>query len=60
MGVVNDPVEDGVGEGGFTDQIMPAIDRDLAGDQRRAAAVAVFPRQRPESRRCFHHSRMSR
>src|SRR6266436_9579036 len=42
MGVVNDPVEDGVGEGWLADQVMPAIDRDLAGDQGGAAAVAVL------------------
>ena len=43
MGVVNDPVEDGVGEsGGTADQVMPAIDRDLAGNQGGATAVAVL------------------
>ena len=39
MGIVNDAVEDGVGQGGITDQIMPSIDRDLAGDQRGTSAV---------------------
>ena len=29
MGVVNDPVEDGVGESGLADQVVPAVDRDL-------------------------------
>src|SRR5712691_44413 len=33
MGVVDDPVEDGVGEGRLADQVVPAVDRDLAGDQ---------------------------
>jgi hypothetical protein len=42
MGVVDDAVEDGVGEGRFADQVVPFVDRDLAGDQRGAAAVAVF------------------
>ncbi len=28
MGIVNDPVEDGVGESGLADQVMPAVDRD--------------------------------
>src|SRR5258708_27632967 len=42
MGVVDDPVKDGVGEGGLADQVVPAVDRDLAGDQRGAAAVAFF------------------
>src|SRR5438270_675860 len=42
MGVVDDPVEDGVGEGRLADQVVPAVDRDLAGDQGGAAAVAFF------------------
>src|SRR6266478_8627828 len=42
MGVVDDPVEDGVGEGGLADQVVPAVDRDLAGDQGGAATVAFF------------------
>jgi hypothetical protein len=39
---MDDAVEDGVGEGRFANQVMPAIDRDLAGDQGGAATVAVF------------------
>ena len=42
MGVVDDAVEDGIGQGWIADQVVPAIDRNLAGDQRRAAAVAVL------------------
>src|SRR6266849_9975641 len=42
MGIVDDPVEDGVGKGRLADQVVPAVDRDLAGDKRGAAAVAVF------------------
>src|SRR6516164_3718029 len=42
MGVVNDAVEDGVGERRFPDQVVPTVDRDLASDQRGAAAVAVL------------------
>src|SRR6516164_7583095 len=42
MRVVDDAVEDRVGEGRFADQIVPAVDRDLAGDQRGATAVAVL------------------
>jgi hypothetical protein len=42
MGVVNDPVEDGVGESGLADQVMPAVDRDLTGNQRGATAIAVL------------------
>ena len=42
VGVVDDAVEDGVGQGRIADQIMPAVHRDLAGDQRGAAAVAFL------------------
>src|SRR5713226_993674 len=42
MGVVDDPVEDGVGEGRLADQVVPAVDRDLAGDQGGTAAVAIL------------------
>src|SRR5215472_6157532 len=42
MSVMDDAVEDGVGEGRFADRIVPTVDRDLAGDQRGAAAVAVL------------------
>jgi len=31
MGVVDDRVEDGVGEGRLADQVVPAVDRDLRG-----------------------------
>jgi hypothetical protein len=40
--VVNDPVEDGIGESGLADQVVPAVDRDLAGDQGGAAAIAIL------------------
>ena len=42
MRIVDNAVEDGVGEGGLGDQIVLAVDRDLDGDQSGAAAVAVF------------------
>ena len=32
VGVVNDTVEDGVGERGDTNQVMPAVDGNLTGD----------------------------
>src|SRR5689334_2161697 len=38
---VNDAIEDGVTESRIADYLMPAIDWDLAGDQQRAAIVAV-------------------
>ena len=42
MGVVDDAVEDGVGQSWIADQVVPAVDWDLAGDQRGAASVAVL------------------
>src|SRR5260370_25461133 len=64
VGVVNDAVENGVGEGRLADQVMPALDRDLAGDPRGAAAVALFddfqrivamlPPQRPQPPHLVH------
>ena len=38
---MNDAVEDGVGEGRDADQLAPAGDRNLAGDDERAFVVAV-------------------
>ena len=40
--VVNEAIQDGVGVGGIADQLMPSIDRQLAGDDGGAAAVAVI------------------
>ena len=42
MGVVDEAVEDGVGIGRIADHLMPFVDRDLAGEDGRAAAVAFF------------------
>ncbi|HUA54675.1 MAG TPA: hypothetical protein VMB81_21025 [Candidatus Sulfotelmatobacter sp.] len=42
VGGVDDAVEDGVGDGGVADQVVPAVDWDLAGDDGCAAAAAVF------------------
>jgi len=42
MGVVDDAVEDGVGDGGFADDGVPSVDRDLAGDEGGAAAAALL------------------
>ena len=41
MGVVDQAVEYGVGEGRFADEVVPAVDRELAGDQGGGATVAV-------------------
>src|SRR5271166_2588008 len=42
IGVVNDAVEDGVGERGNADQVMPAVHGNLAGDDERAFVVAIL------------------
>lgn len=42
MGVVDQAVEDGIGDGGIADDLVPAVDRDLAGDDDRAGLVAVL------------------
>ena len=41
VGVVDEAVEDGVGDGGIADDLVPVLDRHLAGDDGRAAFVAV-------------------
>ena len=38
---MHETVEDGVGDRGICDQLVPVLDGDLAGHNRRAAAVAV-------------------
>ena len=42
MGVVDEAVENGVGIGRVADHGMPFVDRDLAGEDGRAAAVAIL------------------
>src|SRR6516162_4551569 len=42
VSIVDDPVEDGVGQGRLANQVVPAVDGDLASDQRGAGPVAVF------------------
>jgi hypothetical protein len=39
---MNDAVEDGVGERGNPDQVMPAVHGNLAGDDERAFVVAIL------------------
>jgi hypothetical protein len=41
VGVVDEAVEDGVGERRIADDIVPVFDRDLAGDDGGGAAVAI-------------------
>ena len=42
MGVVHQPVEGGIGQGGFTQGIVPTGDRKLAGDDGGAPLAAVL------------------
>ena len=42
MGVVDDAVEDGVGQRRIADDLVPAVDRQLAGDDQRAGVVAIL------------------
>src|SRR5438128_7754215 len=41
MGAMDDAVENGVSQGGVANDFMPAIDRDLAGDQQGSPVVAI-------------------
>jgi len=42
MRIVDNAVEDGVGEGGIADYIVPAVHWELTGDQCCAAAATFF------------------
>jgi len=39
---VNDAIEDGVGDGGITDDVMPVFERQLAGDEDGSDVVAIL------------------
>ena len=39
--VVDDAIEDGIGEGRIADDLMPGLDRELACDQRGSSAIAT-------------------
>ena len=41
MGIVEEPVNDVVAEGGVAADIVPVVDGDLAGKERAATGVAV-------------------
>ena len=41
MGVVDEAVEDSVGVGRIADDVVPATDGNLRGDERRAAPLTV-------------------
>ena len=40
--VVNDAIENGISVGRITDQLVPFVDWDLAGDDRRSSAISFF------------------
>src|SRR6202522_3247363 len=42
VGVVNEAVEDGVGERGNADQVVPAVDGNLTGDDERFPVIAIL------------------
>src|SRR6266542_3512595 len=42
VSVVNEAVQDGVAQGGVTDDVVPMFDGDLAGDDGRGATVAII------------------
>jgi hypothetical protein len=42
MGIVDDAIEDGIGDGRLTDHVVPLGDGELGGDQRRFAPIAFF------------------
>ena len=42
VGVVDEPVQDGVGDCGIAERLVPLLDRQLAGDDGRAALGAVL------------------
>jgi hypothetical protein len=42
MGVVNEAVEYGVGVGGIGDDLVPLVDGQLAGDERRSSTISLF------------------
>ena len=42
MGVVHEAVEHGVGDGGVADEVVPGLDRSLAGDDGGATTVSVL------------------
>jgi len=39
---VDEPVKDRIGEGGLPNRLMPVLDRQLAGDDRGSAIMAIF------------------
>jgi hypothetical protein len=55
VGAVYETIEQGVGQGGVADRIVPGGDRQLARHDGRAPAVAIFENRGPKRRqREFH------
>src|SRR5262249_56857461 len=42
VGVMDEAIEDGIGESGLADEIVPGFDGELAGDQRRRATMPIL------------------
>lgn len=42
VGVVDEAIEDGVGDGRIADDFVPAVDGDLAGDDGRSPLISIF------------------
>jgi hypothetical protein len=42
VGIMNDAVEDGIGKRRIADDLMPAVDGHLTGDNERAGVVAIL------------------
>ena len=45
VGARDEPVADGVGQGGLGDGVVPGLDRKLAGDERGGTLMAVGRRK---------------
>jgi len=42
VSIADEAIEDGIGVSGIADQLVPFVDRNLAGDDCRSAAVTFF------------------
>lgn len=42
MRVVDQPIQDGVGEGRFINDVVPCVNGELAGDECCAASITIF------------------
>ena len=53
VGVMHEPVEDGIGEGGIADGVMPLGHRQLAGDHGSPGVVAIVQQLEQVAPRAF-------